>query len=95
MQRYTLSKYGLGCDEFANEQPLLHKLGHAKKELNYKILRCTRCLKMGHSSYSCLAPRRAMKVIKMWAPRGTKVPNTVHMTNQYGPKLAWVPIKSI
>ena len=88
MQRCTLSKCGLGCNEFSSEQLLLNKIDHSRKELNFKVPRCSRCLKMGHRSYSCHAPRKVIKIKKVWVPKGTSVPNRIFMANQFGSK--WI-----
>ena len=93
LQRYTLSRCGLGCEEFDKEQPLLNKLDHTKNGLHFKIPKCSKCSKLGHSSSSCKTSRKTIKVVKMWVPKGTKVPNTIQVTNQNGSKLAWIPIK--
>ena len=95
MQRYTPSKCGLGCNEFSSEQPLLNKIDHSRKELNFKVPRCSRCLKLGHNSHSCHASRRAIKIEKIWVPKGTNVPNRVFMANNLGLKVAWVPKSQI
>ena len=87
MQRYTLSKCGLGCEEFGNEQPLLNKLDHSKRKLDLKLPKCSICLKIGHSSSSCHAPRRVMNVKKIWVPKGTKVPKLCLWLTKSDPKL--------
>ena len=95
MQRYTLSKCGLGCEEFGNEQPLLNKLDHSRYKLDLKLPKCSRCLRIGHSSSSCHAPRRVINIKKIWVSKGTNVPNRVYMANEFGPKVAWVPKSQI
>ena len=95
LQGYSLSKHGLGCDSFAKESSLLNKFSteNENEPLNLGLPKCTRCLKVGHSAYSCLSLRRTIKVKKMWIPKGTILPNLVHVTNTKGPKVAWVPLK--
>ena len=88
MQKYTLSKCGLGCEEFGNEQPLINKLDHYRNKLDLKIPRCSRCLRIGHSSHSCHAPRKVIKIEKVWVPKGTNVPHRVFMANKFEPKVA-------
>ena len=95
LQRYSLSKHGLGCDSFVKESSLINKfsINNEKDSLNLGLPKCTRCLKVGHSAHSCLSLRRTIKVKKMWIPKGTILPNLVHVTNTRGPKVAWVPLK--
>ena len=49
---------------------------------------CAKCLKVGHSEYSCAILRRTIKVKKVWILKGTILPNLVHVTNTQGLKLA-------
>ena len=96
LQRFSLSKHGLGYDPFDNESSLLNKFSNKNENdsLSLKLPKCTRCLKVGHNAYSCLSSKRTIKVKKMWIPKGTILPNLVHVNNSKGPKVAWVPLKS-
>ena len=95
LQRFPLSKHGLGCDSFAKESLLLNKFStkNENDSLNLGLPKCARCLKVGHSAYSCISLRRTIKVKRMWIPKGTILLNLVHVTNLKGPKVAWVPLK--
>ena len=95
LQRFSLSKHGLGCDSFAKESSLLNKFStkNENDSLNLGLPKCARCLKVGHSAYSCISLRRTIKVKKMWIPKGTILPNLVHVTNSKGSKVAWELLK--
>ena len=51
---------------------------------NYKII-CYACHKVGHKINQCNILKKNNHVKQIWIPKGT------HLTNQKGPKEAWVP----
>ena len=67
LQRFSLSKHGLGCDSFAKESSLLNKFStkNENEPLNLGLPKFIKCLKVGHSAYSCSSLRRTIKVKKM------------------------------
>ena len=94
LQRFSSSKNGLGCDPYQRKSSLMTKFSNNENSsITLGVPTCDKCLKIGHSLHSCTSLRRTIKVKKMWIPKGTTLPNLVHMTNTQGPKLAWVPLK--
>ena len=90
LQKYSLSKSGLGCDPFERKSSLISK-DNIKN--NFSSSTCSKCLKFGHNENACSSLRRTIKVKKVWIVKGTTLPNIVYVTNSEGPKVAWVPIK--
>lgn len=89
LQKYSLSKSGLGCDPFERQSSLISK-DNVKSTFSSI---CSRCLKFGHNEIACSSLRRTIKVKKIWVVKGTTLPNMIHVTNPKGPKVARVPIK--
>ena len=89
LQKFSLSKHGLGCHHFFRESSLLNNFSNKNENdsLNLGWPKCAKCLKVGHSSYSCMSLRKTIKVKKMWIPKGIILPNLVHVTNSNDPKL--------
>ena len=80
LQRFSLFKHDLSCDQFIRESSLINKFSKQTENnsLNLGLPKCTRCLKVRHSAYSCMSLRKPIKVKKMWIPKGTILPNLVH-----------------
>ena len=95
LQRFSISKNGLGCDPYERNSSLITKFTKESGASSnmHNLPTCDKCLKVGHNAYNCSSLRRKIKVKKVWVIKGTTLPNIVFPANQEGPNLAWVPMK--
>ena len=84
-QKAVYDKAGLGYNPL-KKQKYLKNIYVNSSNNKFSNSTCFKCGRIGHKSYTCFSNKSVnSNVKKIWVPKGTI------MTNQKGPKKAWVP----
>ena len=84
-QKAVYDKAGLGYNPLKKQKYLKNIYVNSLSNKSPNIT-CFKCGRVGHKSYTCFSNKSTNSTIKkIWVPKGTI------MTNQKGPKKAWVP----